>query len=126
MAAVLDASAVLAIYFDEPGAEAVAAIVADSLLSSVNYTEVVSSALDRGGSFDHVLRSLARMAFVVVDYDLTLARRAGQLRPATRAFGLSLGDRACLALAERERLPAYTTDRSWAKLDLEIEVRVIR
>jgi len=126
MAAVLDASAVLAIYFDEPGAEAVAAIVADSLLSSVNYTEVVSSALDRGGSFDHVLRSLARMAFVVVDYDLTLARRAGQLRPATRASGLSLGDRACLALAERERLPAYTTDRSWAKLDLEIEVRVIR
>lgn len=126
MAGVLDASAVLAVYLDEPGAETVAAVVAGSLLSSVNYTEVISRALDRGGSFDHVLRSLARMAFIVVAYDLTLARRAGELRLSTRRFGLSVGDRACLALAERERLPAYTTDRVWANLNLGIDIRLIR
>jgi PIN domain nuclease of toxin-antitoxin system len=72
------------------------------------------------------LISLARMAFIVVAYDLTLARRAGELRLPTRRFGLSVGDRACLALAERERLPAYTTDRTWAKLNLGIDIRLIR
>jgi PIN domain nuclease of toxin-antitoxin system len=126
MAGVVDASAVLAIYLDEPGADAVAEIIAGSLLSTVNYTEVVSKALDRGRRIDHVLRALARMAFVVVSYDLPLARRAGELRPSTRQFGLSVGDRACLALAERERLPAYTTDRAWANLNLGIDIRVIR
>ena len=126
MAAVLDASAVLAIYLDEPGAGTVEGIVAGSLLSAVNYTEVVSRALDRGRTFDHVLRSLARMAVTVVAYDLALARRAAELRLSTRPFGLSLGDRACLALAERERLPAYTTDRNWARLDLGLDIRLIR
>jgi PIN domain nuclease of toxin-antitoxin system len=126
MAGVLDASAVLAVYLGEPGAEAAEGIIAGAMLSSVNYTEVISKALDRGRSFDHVLLSLARMAFVVVAYDLTLARRAGELRLPTRRFGLSVGDRACLALAERERLPAYTTDRTWANLNLGIDIRLIR
>jgi ribonuclease VapC len=123
---VLDASAVLAIYLDEPGADLVEPVVAGALLSAVNYTEVVGRALDRGRSSDHVLMSLARMAFIVVAHDLTLARRAGELRSSTRRFGLSVGDRACLALAERERLPAYTSDRTWANLDLGIEIRLIR
>lgn len=126
MAGVLDASAVLAVYLDEPGAEAAEGVIAGSLLSSVNYTEVIGRALDRGRSFDHILLSLARMAFVVVAHDLTLARRAGELRLPTRRFGLSIGDRACLALAERERLPAYTTDRMWANLNLGIDIRLIR
>jgi PIN domain nuclease of toxin-antitoxin system len=126
MAGVVDASAVLAVYLDEPGAEAATAVMAGSLLSAVNYTEVIGRALDRGRSYDHVLRALMQMAFVVVAHDLTLARRAGELRSATRGFGLSVGDRACLALAERERLPAYTTDRSWRNLDLGIDVRLIR
>jgi PIN domain nuclease of toxin-antitoxin system len=126
MVGVLDASAVLAVYLDEPGADTAASIIAGSLLSSVNYTEVISRALDRGRSFDHVLRSLAQMAFVIVAHDLMLARRAGELRSATRRFGLSVGDRACLALAERERLPVYTTDRMWATLNLGIDIRLIR
>jgi PIN domain nuclease of toxin-antitoxin system len=126
MPGVLDASAILAVYLDEPGADAAAPIIAGSLLSSVNYTEVISRALDRGRSFDHVLRSLMQMAFVVVAYDMSLARRAGELRSVTRPFGLSVGDRACLALAERERVPAYTTDRTWANLNLGIDIRLIR
>lgn len=126
MAGVLDASAVLAVYLDEPGADVAATIMAGSLLSAVNYTEVVGRALDRGRSFDHVLRALTQMAFVVVAHDLPLARRAGEFRSATRLYGLSVGDRACLALAEREGLPAYTTDRTWANLDLGIDIRLIR
>jgi ribonuclease VapC len=119
---VLDASAVLAIYFDEPGAEKGRAVVEGSLVSAVNYSEIVAKALDRGDAFDVALRKLARMPFLVMTHDEALARRAGELRTATRRFGLSVGDRACLALAERERLPAYTVDRSWSKLELSIEV----
>ena len=126
MAAVLDASAVLALYLDEPGAATVADFVAGALLSSVNYTEVIGTAIDRGRLYDRVLVSLSQMGLVVVAHDVALARRAGALRAATKPFGLSLGDRACLALAEREGLPIYTADRLWARLKLGIDIRLIR
>lgn len=124
--AVLDASAVLAVYFDEPGADRVRAALPGALLSSVNYTEVIGKCLDRGEAFDVILHKLAAMGTVVVVYDAQLARRAGELRPLTRRLGMSLADRACLALAERERLPALTADRTWKSLGLAIEVRLIR
>lgn len=122
----LDASAILALYFDEPGADIVRDVVARSFVSSVNYTEVVSVALDRGVSFERLVLSLSAMGFILVPHDLSLARRAGELRLPTKRFGLSTGDRACLALAGREALPALTTDRSWRGLDIGIEVRLIR
>jgi ribonuclease VapC len=122
---VLDASAILALYFGEPAAETVAGIVAGSLVSSVNYSEVIGKALDRGDAFHAALRKLAAMDFVVIAHDESLARRTGELQPVTKRWGLSLGDRACLALAEREALHAYTLDRSWAKLSLRIEIIVL-
>lgn len=122
----LDASAILAVYFGEPGAEIVERIMFRSLVSSVNYTEVVSKSLDRGRPLDNVIVSIAQMGLAIVSHDQPLALRAGALRPATRRLGLSIGDRACLALAERERLPAYTTDRTWTKLGLAVDVRLIR
>ena len=124
--AVLDASAVLAIYFDEPGADQVRAALPGALLSSVNYTEVIGKCLDCGEALDAALRKLATMGLQVIAHDAQLARRAGELRPLTKQLGMSLADRACLALAERERLPALTADRSWKSLGLDIEVRLIR
>ena len=62
----------------------------------------------------------------VVPFDEDLARQTGALRPVTKSLGLSLGDRACLALAQRERLPIVTADKSWAKLDLGIAIKVVR
>ena len=123
---VLDASAVLAVYFDEPGADQVRTALLGALLSSVNYTEVVGKCLDRGEAMSDLLRKLAAMGFAVAAHDLQLAQRAGALRPLTRRFGLSLADRACLALAERERAPVLTADRSWKSLDLGIGIRLIR
>jgi ribonuclease VapC len=123
---VLDASAVLVVYFNEPGWETVLPMVEGAFVSAVNYSEVVAKALDRGDAFDAVLRKLSRMAVLVIPHDEILARRAGELRLVTRKFGLSVGDRACLALAERERLPAFTTDRSWANLDVGVDIRLIR
>lgn len=126
MTAVLDASAVLAVYFDEPGADQVQAILPGARLSSVNYTEVIGKLLDRGDALNGALRKLAAMGFHIVAHDAPLARRAGELRPLTRQLGLSLADRACLALAERERLPVLTADRKWSMLDLGIDIRLIR
>ncbi|MFZ1106612.1 MAG: PIN domain-containing protein [Hyphomicrobiaceae bacterium] len=67
-----------------------------------------------------------RYRLAIVPFDEELARQTGALRPATRSLGLSLGDRACLALAQRERLPVLTADRSWAKLDLGIAITMVR
>ena len=124
--AVLDASAVLAVYFDEPGADQVQAALPGSLLSAVNYTEVVGKCLDRGEALDVALRKLMAMGFHVVPHDARLARRAGEMQPLTRRLGMSLADRACLALAECEGLPAITADQKWATVDLGIEIRVVR
>jgi len=123
---VLDASAVLTVYFDEPSADKVRAVLPGALLSAVNYSEVIGKALDRGEAFSVGLRKLASMGLVIVAHDAQLARRAGELRPITKRLGMSLADRACLALAERERVPVLTADRAWSKLDLSIEVRLIR
>lgn len=126
MEAVLDASAVLALYFDEPGAEPVRDALPGPLLSTVNYAEIIGKALDRGVAIADILRKLAMMGFTVVPYDISLIRRTGELLPLTKRYGLSLADRACLALAERERLPVLTADQKWATLGLKIDVRLIR
>jgi PIN domain nuclease of toxin-antitoxin system len=126
MGAVLDASAVLAVYFDERGAEQVCSALPGPLLSSVNYAEVIGKCLDRGAAIGSIRRKLAAMGFEVVPHDARLAYRTGELRPLTKQLGLSLADRACLALAERERLPVLTADRHWGSLDLGIDVRLIR
>jgi PIN domain nuclease of toxin-antitoxin system len=124
--AVVDASAVLALYFDEPGARQVEAALPGALLSAVNYAEVVGKCLERGEALNPLTRKLAAMGFRLAMYDTSLATRTGELRPATKRLGLSLADRACLALAERERACVITADRTWSKLDLGLEIRVIR
>jgi ribonuclease VapC len=97
-----------------------------SLLSAVNYTEVIGKCLDYGDDYVAVLRRFAALGVVVVAHDASLAQRAGELRQLTKKMGLSLADRACLALCERERLPALTADRLWSSLPLDIEIRLIR
>jgi PIN domain nuclease of toxin-antitoxin system len=124
--AVLDSSALLAVMNTEPGADAVIAAMADAVISTVNVAEVVSKLVERGATLDHVRTSLRAFDLMIADFDLPLAEAAGELRRNTRRAGLSIGDRACLALARREAAPALTTDRAWAGLDLGIEIRVIR
>jgi ribonuclease VapC len=126
MTAVLDASAVLALYFEEAGAGQVRSALPGARLSSVNYTETISKCLDRGEGIDTALRKIAAIGVEIVAYDAGLARRAGELRPLTKRLGLSLADRACLALAEREALPVLTADRSWKLLSLGLDIRLIR
>jgi len=123
---VLDASALLALLQVEKGHEKVAAVVAVSRASAVNLAEAGSHLTNAGDTLAHVRAQLDSLGVDVVPFDEEQAIETARLRPLTRSLGLSLGDRACLALARKLRLPAMTTDREWAKLSLGIEVNVIR
>ena len=123
---VLDSSAVLASLRGEPGGEVAEAAFSDSLISTVNLCEVVTVLIDRGIAEEDAVALARGQDYAVAEFDEGLGLGAGVLRAATRHLGLSLGDRACLALARRERLPVLTADRAWAGLDIGVEIRLIR
>lgn len=123
---VLDASAVLAWLMGEPGGEKVETWMPKGVICAVNLSEVVAKLVDRGDSEIAALTKTRLLALEVETFDEALALRAGALRTSTRRLGLSLGDRACLALAQRDELPVVTADHAWSNLDLGIDVRQIR
>lgn len=123
----VDASAVLALLKDEPGsAEVRAALAAGAAISAVNLSEVVAKLAEAGMSEAEISVILDPIIRDVAEFDSALAYHAGLLRPATKAVGLSLGDRACLALAQQLGVPALTTDRHWQRLSIGVAIRVIR
>lgn len=121
---VLDASALLAAFFNEPGADIVAERMNGALLSAVNYHEVIAKLIDRGSPADQILDVMAQLDIEVVPVDREQAVAGGLLRAETRLAGLSLGDRACLALAMTKKATAVTTDRAWTELGLEVAIEV--
>lgn len=124
---ILDASAVLALLNQEPGSEQVAmAVTARAAMSTVNVAEVVGKLADAGVPETTIRSTLGVLDLEVIAFDGALAYRAGLLRSVTRAAGLSLGDRACLALAQHLGLPVLTADRSWVGLVPGVDVRFIR
>jgi PIN domain nuclease of toxin-antitoxin system len=120
----LDASALLALIRREPGAEVVARLIRGAFLSTVNYAEVVGSLTRRGASPESAHAAIATFPLITVDLDIETARRVGALEPLTRFAGLSLGDRACLAQAERREIPALTADRAWRAVGERLGIRV--
>ena len=123
---VLDASALLAALFDEPGADRVEEVLPGARMSTVIFSEVVAKLSERGRAGDDTLRILAELDIVVCDFDRNQAEAAGRLRQVTKSAGLSLGDRACLALAAALGGTAVTADRSWGSLSLGVTVEVVR
>jgi PIN domain nuclease of toxin-antitoxin system len=123
---VYDSSALLAIILGEPGADVASANIANAMVSSVNLAETFSRAEDKGIPVDKTERFLMGKEVQFVDFDSDLARVVGTMRTKTRSRGLSLGDRACIALALRERATIVTADRVWAELDLPCKVELIR
>jgi ribonuclease VapC len=124
--AVLDASAVLALLFGEPGAETVVDhITAGAAISTVNLAEVATVLVRNGRDPNTVLDPLRAQVDVMAFTD-TDAITTAQLHPQVSSKGLSLGDRACLALARRLDAPAVTAEHLWADLKLDIRVDTIR
>jgi ribonuclease VapC len=123
---VLDASALLAAMLGEPGAEIVAPLLADARVSAVNVAEVIAKLQERGVPEGDIDESLADLDLDIVAFDAAQARRAGLLRAPTRKAGLSLGDRACLALALETGAMAVTADAAWPGAGTEASIRLIR
>jgi PIN domain nuclease of toxin-antitoxin system len=123
--AVLDSSAVIAVLRAEPGAEMVTAVLPGALLSAVNLAEIVTKLCEHGMSAGEARLAIETTGIKIVEFDADQACLTGSLRNATRSAGLSLGDRACLALARTKNVPAMTTDRVWGKLT-GFDVVVIR
>lgn len=123
---VLDASALLALVNQEPGQDMVAEMLPRSLASAVNASELVAKLTDQGMPEDEVRDVLAALDLTVISFDEGQGLIAGYLRPLTRHLGLSLGDRACLALGLQTQRLVITADKAWAKLELGVEIQVIR
>lgn len=125
-ACVLDASALLALLHAEQGAEVVEEAVEQAAMSTVNWSEVYQRWVARGVDVGGLRADVGALGLEIAPFTADDAERAAELWPATRHSGVSLGDRACLALALRLGLPALTADRSWLDLDLDVEIRAIR
>jgi ribonuclease VapC len=97
----------------EPGADVVQALLPDAVISSVNLAEVVTKLIDRGSTEEVIDGALWSLNLTVIEFAGVTARLAGLLRKETRSRGLSLGDRACLALAQERGLTAVTADAAW-------------
>ena len=126
MRLVVDTSAVIAVLRMEPGAERIAGRLQGAAISAVNFAELMTYGV-RGGSDPEEFRTdVESLKMSVQAFDQRAAVVTGNLAASTRRFGLSLGDRACLALAKILKGQVVTADRVWAKLDLGISVEVIR
>ena len=126
MSAVLDASALLAYLQREPGAGSVRAVLGSALMSTVNWTEVIQKAADSERKAAELRADLESLGLALEPFSATQAGIAGTLRETTMEFGLSLGDRACLALAIEKGEAILTADRIWERLRLGVEIEVIR
>ncbi len=126
MTAVLDASALLTLLFGEPGADTVVEAVANgAAISAVNLSEVATVLTRRGLAVDAILDPVCEHV-AVADFGKSDALSAAALQPSTAQAGLSLGDRACLALAQRLNVPALTADHGWTEVRLDVLVQLIR
>jgi ribonuclease VapC len=116
---VFDASAVLAAIFLEPGADTVTALWAegDNLLSSINYAEVVTKLNERGLSDEDVRTVLEGVPLTMIAFDQQAALATGLMRKSTKTFGLSLGDRACLATGRLLSAEIVTAEHLWKTLE---------
>lgn len=123
---VLDASALLALLNSEEGTALVQDLLPQSVISTVNLAEVVTRLSFLGMPEAEIREALTVLGLEIIPFDEEQAFRAGLLSAYTKTLGLSLGDRACLALALTTHGIALTSDRDWKKLDIGVEISLIR
>lgn len=122
----LDSSALLVLINREKGLEAVEAFMGHAAMSSVNYAEVVSKLVEIDVPAKEAARLVSDLLQEIVPFDQDCATIAGRLRVETKALGLSLGDRACLATAERHKMEVVTADKAWSKLPTSLKIKFVR
>ncbi len=123
---VLDSSVLVAIFKDEQFEGDVLDVIEGAVISAANFAEVWTVLYDLGltdaPSVDTVFSLLSR----IEPFTTSQARLAADLRPLTKHAGLSLGDRACLALALEIGAEVYTADRQWTRVDAGCPIHLIR
>lgn len=124
--AVVDSSILIAILRREPNAEQFMKRVTQTVVSTVNAAETISKLIGWGASNETAWHDVRMLSDEIVSFDERQCRLAGELIRETQPFGLSLGDRACLALGLAEGLPVYTADRAWRGVNVGVEVHVVR
>jgi ribonuclease VapC len=123
---VMDASAVMAMLLMEAGGDTVAASLSHGVLSAVNLAEAVAKLTRKGLPLSQAIQMVRLLQLQVIPFDEAQAITSAALFAPTVPYGLSLGDRACLALAQRMNLPVLTADQAWRNLDIGIEIKLIR
>ena len=124
---VLDSSAVLAVIYREPGADKLSAeLLAKAVISSVNLAEVHSKLVASGWDAEQAWEDCSGVVDQILPFTTEHAKRTSSLISITRSLGLSLGDRACLALALERNAAVYTADRSWKNLKLNLRIILVR
>ena len=126
MKAVLDTSAVLAWLRDEPGAGEVYPLLSGAIMSAANWSETWQKLHQHGVDAERATSRLGALGVRVESLTEADAVTAASLWPSTRAAGLSLGDRCCLALGTRLGITTVTADSAWAELGLDLPIQVIR
>ena len=125
-AVVFDSSVLIAILRQEPGSEVGEQSLNDALISTVNLAEVATYLARNSVPPETINDALAAFPIEVVPFDREQGLIAGCLYPACKSLGLSLGDRACLALAKSKSLPVLTADKAWLELKINVDVKTIR
>ena len=125
-AVVFDSSVLIAILRQEPGSEVGEQSLNEALISTVNLAEVATYLARNSVPPEKIDRALTAFPIEVVPFDQEQGLIAGCLYPACKSLGLSLGDRACLALAKSKSLPVLTADKAWLELEIDVAVKSIR
>jgi PIN domain nuclease of toxin-antitoxin system len=123
---ILDASALLAYLQQEQGCLLVEHVLPMAFMSTVNWCEVVQKLHARSIDDKAICKNLEILGLRFIPFNKQHADTAGELWPMTAPFGLSLGDRACLATGSIEKMPIMTADKIWQNLPLSLEIQLIR
>lgn len=124
---IIDASALLALLKNEPGADKVESLLGKIIMSSINVSETASFLLESEMTTQEVQECLLPLISEIVPFDEEQAFLVAKLRKHTKNQGLSLGDRACISLGIKMDLPVYTADKIWQDLRLDnLEIKLIR
>lgn len=123
---ILDASALIALIYEEKGMAVVEKYLAHAEISAVNWSEVIAYMIRKGVGAEEGLKMLTDLSLPIVDFTETQANIAAQLIEKTVVKGLSLGDRACLSLAIEKNGTVLTADKIWSTLHLDVKIELIR
>lgn len=125
---ILDTSAILACLFNEPGVDLVADILMEGngVISSANYAELVSKLVSKNMPMPEIMEITNGLDLEFIPQDKQQAQLAGELWTISKPFGLSLGDRSCLALGQMTQLPVLTANKIWKNVPAEVDIRIIR